>query len=98
MCSTWAVSKEYPVWFVTDSKPAGNGIIRGHHRNIPQFRRGHRGNYNYFQLGWSRLLPIAGHTNRVSTLVGQNMGAKNPDGAEQATYSGFKLALTLLEL
>jgi MATE family multidrug resistance protein len=37
--------------------------------------------------------PLLGIQIGVSTLVGQNMGAKNPDGAEQAAYSGFKLAL-----
>jgi len=38
--------------------------------------------------------PLIGIQVGVCTLVGQCMGAKNPDGAEQAAYSGFKLALS----
>ncbi|MDD4538649.1 MAG: MATE family efflux transporter [Lentisphaeria bacterium] len=37
--------------------------------------------------------PLIGIQVGVCTLVGQCMGAKNPAGAEQAAYSGFKLAL-----
>lgn len=37
--------------------------------------------------------PLMGIQVGVSTLVGQCMGAKNTAGAEQAAYSGYKLAL-----
>ena len=44
------------------------------------------------------ILPSMGVAQSVMTLVGQNLGNKNPDEAEASTYSGIKISLIYMAI
>jgi putative MATE family efflux protein len=44
------------------------------------------------------ILPVDGITNAVATLVGQNLGAKNPERAEKAISLAVKITVSLLTI